>query len=270
MATYAVGDLQGCLDPLKQLLETVQFNSDRDQLWLVGDLINRGPQSLQTLEFLYPRRDNVIAVLGNHDLHLLACAFGHRLPSKSDTLDEILTDHNGHLYFQWLRQCPLMHHDAGLGYSMVHAGIPPQWGIDTALDRASEVQQVLQSPQIDHFFEHMYGNQPNLWDDNLEAPERWRMITNYFTRMRLCDGDGRLELKYKGDPHSNDDLPKGFKPWFAHPHRKAHQNKIIFGHWAALQGTTHTPNVYALDSGCVWGGPMTLFQLEDEHYFYSH
>ncbi|GAB3109372.1 symmetrical bis(5'-nucleosyl)-tetraphosphatase [Aestuariicella hydrocarbonica] len=265
MATYAVGDLQGCLEPLQCLLNKVQFNDDRDQLWLVGDLVNRGPQSLETLQFLYERRDNVVAVLGNHDLHLLAVAYGHRLPSDSDTLDDILITKKSERLFRWLRQLPLLHTDDKLGFTMVHAGIPPQWTLNKAQKRAREVEAILQSYLFDEFLSHMYGNQPAIWDGKLKGPDRWRIITNYFTRMRFCDSQGRLELQAKSGASK---APKGFAPWFSHPKRKTRDDKIIFGHWAALEGYTGTENVYALDSGCVWGGHMTMFRLEDEHYFY--
>ncbi|MYM64334.1 symmetrical bis(5'-nucleosyl)-tetraphosphatase [Pseudomaricurvus sp. HS19] len=264
MATYAVGDLQGCLDPLQQLLRQVQFNEDRDQLWLLGDLINRGPQSLETLQYLYPRRDNVVAVLGNHDLHLLACAYGHRLPGKGDTLDAILATSDSQPWYQWLRHCPLVHHDPQLGFAMVHAGIPPGWSLEEALRHSAELESVLQGPKLDSYLGNMYGNQPDLWDESLEGPERWRLITNYFTRMRVCDAEGRLELKYKEGLES---LPAGYAPWFRHPHRQTRHDRILFGHWAALQGVSNTPNVYALDSGCVWGGCLTMMRLEDEARF---
>lgn len=265
MATYAVGDLQGCLEPLQCLMKKVQFNPDKDTLWLVGDLINRGPQSLETLQYLYDMRDNVVAVLGNHDLHLLAVAYGHRLPSDSDTLDDILITKHSETLFDWLRQCPLIHHDSKLGFTMVHAGIPPQWSLRKALKRANEVETVLKSDQFDHFLAKMYGNQPAIWSRYLKGLDRLRIITNYFTRMRFCDSKGRLELQAKSGVNN---APKGYAPWFSHPNRKTRKDKIIFGHWAALEGYTGVENVYALDSGCVWGGHMTMFCLEDERYFY--
>ncbi len=264
MATYAVGDLQGCLTPLKCLLEKVDFNDDRDQLWLAGDLINRGPQSLETLDFAYQRRDNIISVLGNHDLHLLACAYGHKLPAEGDTIDEILIAPNSERYYDWLRQCPLLHHDKKLGFTMVHAGIPPRWSLRKARKRAKEMEEIIQGHQFDKFLSTMYGNQPSVWHRSLKGPERWRVITNYFTRMRFCDRTGQLELKAKSGIHNT---PKGFAPWFEHTNRKTKKNKIIFGHWAALEGQTHTDNVYALDTGCVWGGKLTMMRLEDEQIF---
>lgn len=265
MATYAVGDLQGCLEPLKCLLKQVNFNTDRDQLWLVGDLINRGPQSLETLQFVYAMRDNIVSVLGNHDLHLLACAYGHRLPAKGDTLDEILIAPNIEKVYDWMRQCPVVHYDKKLNFTMVHAGIPPQWSLRKARRRARELEKVIQGHQFDKFLSTMYGNQPDIWKRSLKGPERWRLITNYFTRMRFCDRKGQLELKAKNGIHN---APKGYAPWFEHKRRKTRKDKIVFGHWAALEGETFTDNVYALDTGCVWGGKMTMLRLEDERYFY--
>jgi bis(5'-nucleosyl)-tetraphosphatase (symmetrical) len=264
MATYAVGDLQGCLKPLKCLLKTVNFDWQQDHLWLVGDLINRGPDCLKTLRFLYKRRDRITAVLGNHDLHLLAVAYGYQMPSNGDTLDEILAADDCFELMDWLRHCPLLHTDKELGYTMVHAGIPPQWSIKKANKRARELEAVLQSDDFHTYFENMYGNMPDCWDKNLEGVDRWRVITNYFTRMRFCSKDGHLELKSKSGPKNQ---PKGFAPWFSHAKRKAADDKIIFGHWAALEGNADTENIYALDTGCVWGGSMTMMRLEDEKLF---
>lgn len=265
MATYAVGDLQGCLEPLRCLLQQVHFNDDCDQLWLVGDLVNRGPQSLETLQFLHERRDNIVAVLGNHDLHLLAVAYGHRRPSSGDTLNEVLLTPSSEKLFEWLRQLPLVYHSPELNYAMVHAGIPPQWNLGKALKRSREVEEVLQGSEFERFLATMYGNEPSIWKRELKGPERWRVITNYFTRMRFCDKNGRLELQSKSGVNS---APRGYAPWFSHPERKTRDERIIFGHWAALEGKTKTPNVFALDSGCVWGGHLTLFRLEDQRYFY--
>ncbi len=264
MSTYVVGDLQGCLAPLKTLLHDVQFNDDRDQLWLAGDLVNRGPQSLDTLAFLYPRRDNIVNVLGNHDLHLLACAFGHRLPSKGDTLDGIITAADSSRYYEWLRSSPLLHHDTQLGYTMVHAGIPPCWDLTTAQSLADEVHQVLKGRQFNTFLANMYGNLPDQWNPNLIGPDRWRMITNYFTRMRFCNEASQLELKAKG---TSEDNPSGFQPWFTHSNRKMKGERIVFGHWAALEGKANRRDVFALDTGYVWGGALTMMRLEDQRFW---
>jgi len=200
MATYAVGDLQGCLKPLQSLLQEVKFNRATDTLWLTGDLINRGPQSLDTLRFIYRMRDNVICVQGNHDLHLLAVANGHKTPSRSDTLDEILQAPDRDELLLWLRQRPLLHRDHELGFTMTHAGIPPQWDLDRAEELAEEVNQVLRGDQLQYFLANMYGNTPDHWRDDLSGAERWRVITNYFTRMRFCTPDGKLDFTHKGAP----------------------------------------------------------------------
>lgn len=260
MAVYAVGDVQGCLNPLRCLLEQVSFDPTQDRLWLVGDLVNRGPQSLETLRFLYAMRDAVTAVLGNHDLHLLAVAHNVERLKKGDTLREILDAPNCAELLDWLRCQPLIHHDAERQLTMVHAGIPPQWTLKKALKRAAEVEEVLRDDsRLPFFLDGMYGNEPNKWDSDLHGITRLRVITNYFTRMRFCTADGRLEFKSKEGLGS---APKGYAPWFSHPERKMRGQKIIFGHWAALQGQCSEPGVVALDSGCVWGGAMTLLDID--------
>ena len=264
MATYAIGDIQGCLQALKQLLNSFSFDINRDRLWIAGDLINRGPESLQTLQFLYDIRENLDIVLGNHDLHLLAVAAGFKKPTPSDTLDEILKAPDRDELLNWLRQQPLIHHDSKLGYTMVHAGIPPQWSVDESLSYAKEVEQVLTGNNINSFLKVMYGNEPNRWNESLTGTDRLRLITNYFTRMRFCTPSGELELKTKS--HIND-APAGYYPWFTINNRKAKSENIIFGHWAALQGETHQDNIFALDTGCVWGGELTAMRLEDRTMF---
>lgn len=264
MATYAVGDLQGCLAPLKQLLTLVSFDADHDTLWLTGDLINRGPESLETLRFIYAMGDTAITVLGNHDLHLLAVAAGVRQASPSDTLEEILHAPDKDKLLHWLRHQPLIHHDRDLAYTMVHAGIPPQWTLKKALKRAKEVEEVLQSDLYEHYLSTMYGNTPQRWKKGLDDNERWRVITNYFTRMRFCSADGKLELSTKAGIHH---APKGYAPWFEHLNRKTYYDRIVFGHWAALEGQAYSENVFALDTGYVWGQKMTMMRLEDQQRF---
>lgn len=264
MATYAIGDLQGCVTPLKQLLKLIAFNPQKDTLWLTGDLINRGPESLATLRFVYEHRDSLVTVLGNHDLHLLAVAANLREPSRSDTLDEILAAPDREVLLSWLQQQPLLHHDAKLGYALVHAGIPPQWSLKKAIQRAQEVEAVLRSDRIDLFLLSMYGNEPTGWEKGLAEVERWRVITNYFTRMRFCTDDGKLEFKSKAGIHH---APVGYAPWFEHIHRKTYHDKIIFGHWASLEGQAYSENAFALDTGCVWGNSMTAMRLEDQKRF---
>jgi bis(5'-nucleosyl)-tetraphosphatase (symmetrical) len=264
MTTYAVGDLQGCLQPLKKLLENVNFDSKTDTLWLTGDLINRGPESLETLRFIYGMRDSVVTVLGNHDLHLLAVAANVRPESPSDTLEEILHASDKNILLEWLRQQPLLHHDSELQYTMVHAGIPPQWSLKKAQKRASEVEIILRSDLCEMFLLTMYGNTPSGWKKGLADTDRWRVITNYFTRMRFCTAEGKVELTSSGGIHH---APEGYAPWFEHAKRKTYHDRIIFGHWAALEGQAYSENVFALDTGYVWGNRMTMMRLEDQKRF---
>lgn len=269
MSTYAVGDIQGCLEPLKCLLKEVNFDPKNDSLWVAGDLINRGPQSLETLRYLKKlydkRKDSVHFVLGNHDLHFLAVYYCEKLMTPGDTLLDLLAAPDCDELAHWLRQGKLLHRDDALGFSMVHAGIPPIWSLKKAAKRAAELEAVLQDDdKIEDFLAHMYGNEPACWEKGLEGHDRLRVITNYFTRMRFCTNEGELDLKIKSGPTN---APEGYAPWFAYPDRKTADDKILFGHWAALEGEADAPNVYALDTGCVWGGELTLFRLEDERYF---
>ncbi|MEK1907118.1 MAG: symmetrical bis(5'-nucleosyl)-tetraphosphatase [Pseudomonas sp.] len=260
MATYAVGDLQGCLQPLKCLLERVTFNPLQDRLWLVGDLVNRGPQSLETLRFLFAMRDSLVCVLGNHDLHLLAVAHNIERLKKSDTLQEILDAPDRKDLLDWLRLQKLLHYDEQRDIALVHAGIPPQWTLEKALKRAAEVEETLRDDaRLPLFLDGMYGNEPAKWDKDLHGVTRLRVITNYFTRMRFCTADGTLDLKSK---EGVDTAPPGYAPWFSYPQRKTRGQKIIFGHWAALEGNCDEPGLFALDSGCVWGGAMTLMNID--------
>ena len=266
MSTYVVGDVQGCLQPLKCLLKTVSFNPDKDVLWSVGDIVNRGPKCLKTLRWFYERRDNIVMVLGNHDLHLLAVAAGAREPSRSDTLDDILKASDRSALIEWLHHRPLLHQEHGA--TLVHAGIPPQWTVDDAARYAREVEAALQSPDCVAFLKDMYGNEPIVWSDDLEGTTRLRVITNYLTRMRYCTKKGKLDLLSKGpspDPAALNGLKK-VSAWFSHPERKTINDKILFGHWASLEGKTDNPNAIGLDTGCVWGGSMSLYELETGHW----
>lgn len=264
MSTYAIGDIQGCLEPLQCLLKKIAFDPAKDKLWLAGDLINRGPDTLATLRFLYSIRTSLVIVLGNHDLHFLAVAYGLRKKSQYDTLDELLQAPDCAELIQWLRQQKLLHHDPALGFTLVHAGIPPQWELAQAQACAREVEAVLQSDAIAEYLATMYGNKPSCWEDGLQGQERLRLITNYFTRMRFCNAHGELELATK---ESADAAPVGYAPWFSFAERKTKHEKILFGHWAALEGHTNIPNIYALDTGCVWGGALTAMRLEDSQKF---
>ena len=259
MTRYAVGDLQGCLDPLQKLLDTVAFDPAADQLWVVGDLINRGPKSLETLQFVRSLGDSTRIVLGNHDLHFLAIYHGIRLPKKGDTLQAVLESPDCAEYYQWLRHLPLLYTDPSADYTMVHAGLAPQWDLAQARALAGEVEAALRGADIDTFLHRMYGDTPDCWRDDLEGYERLRVITNYLTRVRLCDRDGRLDLDHKRGPET---ARPGFMPWFDVPGRRSAGHPIIVGHWAALLGNAASPDVFPLDTGCVWGREMTMMNLE--------
>lgn len=264
MSTYVVGDIQGCLAPLQCLLREVNFDPVSDVLWSVGDTVNRGPACLDTLRFLYSMRESLVLVLGNHDLHLLAVAAGARRPSRSDTLDAILAAPDRQELLTWLSAQPLLHHSQG--HTLVHAGIPPQWDLAQARNYAEEVTTVLRGPDRLDFFSAMYGNDPLMWSEDLSGMTRLRVITNYLTRMRFCTSEGVLDLDSKGTNSQADataDLDSSaMRPWFSHVNRKTAKERIVFGHWAALEGQTDDPYAIALDTGCVWGGTMTLYNLD--------
>lgn len=264
MSTYAIGDIQGCYESLQCLLEKIAFNPQQDRLWLVGDLINRGPDSLATLRFLYSLRNSIEFVLGNHDLHFLAVAHGLRKQNSGDTLAALLAASDKQQLLDWLMQGKLLHTDGELGFTMVHAGIPPHWSLHEAQAHAREVEAALQSRYSLDLLSNMYGNVPSRWKNKLIGIERLRIITNYFTRMRFCTAEGDLELESKDSVSS---APQGYAPWFAHPERKTRDDKIVFGHWAALEGHANTTNIFALDTGCVWGGSLTAMRLDDKQMF---
>ena len=262
MATYVIGDIQGCFDELKALLAVINYQEDTDELWFTGDLVNRGPKSLEVLRFIkaIPR---CVTVLGNHDLGLLTLAHTpHHL--KNHTLDEILLAPDCAQLLTWLRQQPLLYAPANSSYVLVHAGIPPQWSLSEAKRLALEVEIILKGPDYLNLLETMFGNVPALWNEDLQGADRYRYIINAFTRMRFCDGEGRLELGYKG---TITEAPADLLPWFTIADRKTRNDKILFGHWAALEGQVTEPNVYALDTGCVWGGSLTALRLEDGQRF---
>ena len=264
MTTYAIGDVQGCFAELQALLAHLQFNSDTDTLWFTGDLVNRGPQSLEVLRFVKNLGAKHKVVLGNHDLHLIAVAYGVRKTHASDTLDAILAAPDCDELIHWLRHLPLLYHDKQTQFVLAHAGLAPSWTLKQARELAKEAEKVLRSDTPEFFLEHMYGNEPNRWDDALAGIERLRCIVNYFTRMRFCYADGRLDLSYKGEIGGK---PADLIPWFDVPNRKNANEKIIFGHWAALNGKTDTPWLYPLDTGCVWGNCLTAMRVEDEQRF---
>jgi len=263
MTRYAVGDLQGCFTPLRCLLDEVGFEHGRDQLWAVGDLVNRGPQSLECLRFFRELGDSARVVLGNHDLHLLAVACGVRPLKRGDTLQAILDAPDCSDLLAWVAQQPLLYQDPSGDYTMVHAGLAPQWTLPRAAELAAEVGAVLRGPGLRQFLEGMYGDEPDCWSDELEGIARWRVITNYLTRIRFCDARGRLNLKNKQAPEQ---APDGFMPWFDVPGRKSAGQPLIFGHWATLLGRAQRKDVFALDTGCVWGNTLTLLNLETLEY----
>ncbi|CAN5376934.1 symmetrical bis(5'-nucleosyl)-tetraphosphatase [soil metagenome] len=262
MATYVIGDVQGCFDELQQLLQLINFEPKQDTLWFAGDLVNRGPKSLEVLRFIRNLKQRAVVVLGNHDLHLLAIINGKERFKTTDTINDILTATDVVELCQWLRHQPLLHHDPVLGYTMVHAGLAPQWDLTLAERCAAEVAAVMQGDLYQEFLTHMYGNEPKCWQNDLLGWERLRFITNCFTRIRFCDAAGNLDLINKGDTS----FP-GYMPWFKVPNRKHKDLQICFGHWAALGAAQVEPGVFLLDSGCVWGNKLTAMRLEDKSRF---
>lgn len=257
MATYAIGDIQGCFDEFQALLRRLAFDPAEDRLWLVGDLVNRGPRSADVLRFVRGLGDRAVVVLGNHDLHLLAVAEGIAESAPGEDLEDVLAAPDRDELLGWLRQLPLMHVDDRMGYCLLHAGLPPQWNIATARALAREVETTLRGPEYKQFLGGMYGNRPMRWSDDLKGTDRLRFITNCLTRLRYCDREGNLRLKEKRAPGSQD---PNLLPWFDVPDRASRGERIVFGHWSTL-GYFHRDNVWALDSGCLWGGSLTALRL---------
>jgi bis(5'-nucleosyl)-tetraphosphatase (symmetrical) len=257
VATYAIGDIQGCHAELCELLELIAFSSSTDRVWLVGDLVNRGPGSLAVLRDIKALGDAAVTVLGNHDLHLLTVAAGHRHAHRGDTLDEILAAPDRDELIAWLAQRPLVHvEDEKL---MVHAGLLPSWTPATALMLSREVSAVLAGPGASDFLRELYGDTPDAWRDDLTGMDRLRTIVNVCTRLRFCTSDGRMEFREKRGAQF---APAGFDPWFAHPSRRSAHVMVACGHWSTLELMLR-PNVAMLDSGCVWGGALTALRLDD-------
>ncbi|MES1981399.1 MAG: symmetrical bis(5'-nucleosyl)-tetraphosphatase [Pseudomonadota bacterium] len=261
MARYAVGDIQGCCSELQQLLELINFDAAVDQLWLVGDLVNRGPDSLGVLRLVKSLGAAAITVLGNHDLHLLAVAEGVAELHRSDTVQDILQAPDRAELLAWLRAQRLLH--VADGFLLVHAGVLPMWTVAQAQQLAHEVEAALQGPHYHQFLTRMYGNHPDHWEESLTGYKRLRVITNAFTRMRICTAQGGMEFNFKGEVQ---DVPPGYWPWFEVPQRASADLPIICGHWSAL-GLKVTSNLIALDTGCLWGGPLTAIRLEDRRVF---
>ena len=263
MATYAIGDIQGCYTALQQLLKACNFDPHQDDLWLAGDLVNRGANSLEVLRYLsdLPRPPRI--VLGNHDLHFLAVALNVRQSRSQDTLDELLKAKDKIFLVEWLLQQPLLHFEPTLNCVMTHAGIAPCWDLPTAQAIANEVSHNLQAtPEL--VLSDLFGNTPDNWSNDYSGSERFRSAINYLTRMRYCYSDGRLNFSYKGSLAAK---PAELYPWYLVPHRKLINSTILFGHWAALNGNTDQDNVIALDTGCAWGNCLTALKLEDRQYF---
>jgi bis(5'-nucleosyl)-tetraphosphatase (symmetrical) len=261
MATYAIGDVQGCYESLTKLLARCGFDEAHDHLWFVGDLVNRGPDSLYTLRFARGLGERAVCVLGNHDLHLLAVAAGHARIRKDDTLDQVLDAPDRDELLDWLRRRPLLHRADG--FAMVHAGLLPQWSMDTAAALAREVEAVLRGPDLDRLLANMYGNDPDHWTSSLTEFARWRVVINAMTRLRVCTTEGRMDLHFSGEPAN---APKKMMPWFDVPDRVARAECIISGHWSAL-GLLWRDDVVCLDTGCLWGRELSALRLDDRRLF---
>ncbi len=255
MALYLIGDVQGCDEPLGRLLALIDFSPSRDTIYLLGDLVNRGPDSAGVLRRLRSYGHSALCILGNHDLSLLAVAHGARQPGSRDTLDSVLQAPDRPALLDWLRHRPLALYAHGM--LMVHAGVLPQWTLPQTLELAHEVQQAIRSPDAAHFFTQMYGNEPNRWHDKLKGADRLRLIVNALTRLRFFNRDGTVELKTSAPPAR---APKGLVPWFDMPERQTASTPIAFGHWSQL-GLLRRPDVLSLDTGCVWGGQLSALRL---------
>src|SRR5258705_4035581 len=253
---YIVGDIQGCCDPLDSLLAEIDFSPSRDHLWVLGDLVNRGPKNLQTLKRLRDLGDAATCLLGNHDLHLLAVAYGVRRAHRSDTIDDILESPERDGWIEWIRERPLAVH--AQGWLMVHAGVVPQWDLATTLRLAAEVEAHLRSDDMRAFLTVMYGNEPSRWDESLQGADRLRFAVNVLTRIRFVTPDGRLELKAK---EGRAGAPAGLVPWFDAPDRRTQGVPIAFGHWSSL-GLVNRSDLLGLDTGCVWGGQLTAVRID--------
>jgi len=261
MAIYAIGDIQGCLEPLERLLDVIRFDPAVDRLWFVGDLVNRGPDSLGTLRFIQGLGEAAVCVLGNHDLHLLALAEGFGRVHRGDTLDAVLAAPDRDELLRWLRHRRLAWREDG--FLLVHAGVLPGWTADEAMAHAAEAEAALQGPDYRIFFERMYGNAPVAWAPDLQGYERLRVIVNAFTRLRYCSVAGEMEFHHKGAPGTQ---PAGWLPWFDVPGRASADATCVIGHWSTL-GLVNRADLIALDTGCLWGGRLTAVRLADRRAF---
>ena len=257
---YAIGDVQGCFNSLNALLKKINFNIDRDRLYFLGDVVNRGTHSLDTLRFIFSNKDNANMVLGNHDFHLLVCAITEKNPNKKDTFHDILEANDKNTLLDYLIERPLViEHEGAL---MVHAGVPPNWSQSDVINNAALVHTYLQNDNLSEFLSQMYGNFPNTWSENLRIEEKCRYTINALMRMRFCKEDGELEFEHKLNV---DKSPKGYKAWFLHKNRLMKEQKIFFGHWSSLKNV-NTNNIYPLDHGCIWGGQLTAYNLTNNIY----
>ena len=261
MSHYAIGDIQGCRAEFRELLELIGFSEASDRLWLVGDLVNRGPESLPVLRDVKALGAAAVTVLGNHDLHLLTVAAGHTKSHRQDTLGPILKAPDRDELLHWLARRPLVAIEGEK--LLVHAGLMPSWSAAKALELSAEVEAMLASDRSDAFLRALYGDEPHRWDDALEGFDRLRAIVNACTRMRFCTADGAMEFKEKRGPHM---APTGFRPWFEHEHRKSASMTVVCGHWSTLE-LQLAPNLLMLDSGCLWGGPLTAIRLDDRRVY---
>jgi bis(5'-nucleosyl)-tetraphosphatase (symmetrical) len=261
MPTYAIGDIQGCYRTLRRLLERVRFDGEVDRLWLTGDLVNRGPGSLEVLRWAREQGERAVTVLGNHDLHLLGRFFGTRTPKSRDTLDEVLAAPDSEELIRWLRQRPFLHREGAL--ALVHAGFLPAWTLERAVDLAREVEGVLGGPEPERLLEALVASRAPAWRNGLEPEDRWRVAVQSFTRLRTCREDSRVCEGFSGPPER---APNGCRPWFELRDDHAAGTTVVFGHWATL-GLRLEPGVMALDTGCVWGGNLTAVRLEDGALF---
>jgi len=261
MATYAIGDVQGGYSHLRRLLDACAFDPSRDRLWLVGDLVNRGTESAAVLRFVKSLGSRAVAVLGNHDLHLLAVASGAKKRRASDTLRDVLDAPDRDELLHWLRRRSMIHSDGH--YLMVHAGLLPQWSAEQAIALAREVETVLRGRNWRSFFSAMYGNQPDSWDNDLEGADRLRVIVNAMTRLRVATPEGAMDFSYSGNLEHT---PAGLVPWFDLPDRGTEGITVVCGHWAAL-GLRLRDDLIAVDTGCLWGGRLTAVRLDDRKVF---
>lgn len=262
MPTYAIGDIQGCRKQFESLLEKIKFDPVSDRLWIAGDMVNRGPDSLGTLRLLYSLREYINVVLGNHDLHMLAAAYNQGFGGSKDTFKQVIEADDSDALLNWLRMQPLLQESDD--FVMCHAGIHPRWTLPQARELAKQAEQGYQADDPSAYYDGMYGNLPEFWDDDLQGADRLRFITNVFTRMRFCDEHGALKMEYKA---TVEDAPNNLRPWFEQELSDWHGKTLLIGHWAALQTVQPLPDLICLDTGCVWGRQLSALCLETRQWF---